>query len=114
MVSTMIVAAASMMSAHLKPTRTLPVDLTSVSAPPSKIAACFNQVPALGASAMRLNGPSGPVSLQKLRVEDGRCLAADAPDSLTPGKYEVAWRTAGDDGHAVRGTFSFVVGTPAS
>jgi methionine-rich copper-binding protein CopC len=32
---------------------------------------------------------------------------------MAGGKYKVAWRTAGNDGHAVSGDYSFTVKLPA-
>lgn len=37
-------------------------------------------------------------------------IAADLTKPLGAGRYLVVWRTAGDDGHAVRGKFAFTVG----
>jgi methionine-rich copper-binding protein CopC len=42
-------------------------------------------------------------------TDDTLSVIADLQQSLPPGRYQVAWRTAGDDGHAVRGKFSFTV-----
>jgi methionine-rich copper-binding protein CopC len=42
-------------------------------------------------------------------TDDPKSIAADLATPLSSGKYLIRWRTAGDDGHAVRGTFSFSV-----
>ena len=43
-------------------------------------------------------------------ADDPLSIAADPAQPLGPGKYLVVWRTAGDDGHAVRGRYAFTVG----
>ena len=40
---------------------------------------------------------------------DPKSIAADVSAPLAAGKYLIRWRSAGDDGHAVRGTFAFSV-----
>ncbi len=42
-------------------------------------------------------------------TDDMKSIAADVPAALASGKYLIRWRSAGDDGHAVRGTFAFSV-----
>ena len=50
------------------------------------------------------------VEIGKARATDSpKSIVADVPTTLAAGKYLVSWRTAGDDGHAVRGKFSFTV-----
>ena len=43
-------------------------------------------------------------------TDDPLSIAADLTKALAAGKYTVVWRSAGDDGHAVRGKFAFTVG----
>ncbi len=42
-------------------------------------------------------------------TDDPKSIAAAVPAALISGKYLIRWRSAGDDGHAVRGTFAFSV-----
>lgn len=42
-------------------------------------------------------------------TDDPKSITTEVATALPPGKYLIRWRTAGDDGHAVRGTFSFKV-----
>lgn len=42
-------------------------------------------------------------------TDDPRSIAVEVTKPLATGKYSVAWRTAGDDGHSVRGTYTFTV-----
>lgn len=42
-------------------------------------------------------------------TDDPKSITATVPSALAPGGYLIRWRTAGDDGHAVRGTYKFSV-----
>ena len=58
-----------------------------------------------------LTADSTKVDIGKAHAtDDPLSIAADVTKPLGPGKYTVVWRTAGDDGHAVRGKFAFTVG----
>lgn len=53
---------------------------------------------------------STKVDASKARgTDDPKSIAVDLTGTLSAGRYQVTWRTAGDDGHAVRGTFKFSV-----
>ena len=79
--------------------KTAPVDLTL----------WFNERPDLTLSNLR---PRAPVSTL---VEQGAVKAGTDSTAITvpvrgtmkPGKYTVLYRTAGDDGHVMRGSYSF-------
>ena len=43
-------------------------------------------------------------------TDDPLSIAANPAKPLGPGNYMVVWRTAGDDGHAVRGRYVFTLG----
>jgi methionine-rich copper-binding protein CopC len=42
-------------------------------------------------------------------TDDPKSIVAEVTGSLAAGSYTIVWRTAGDDGHAVRGRYSFSV-----
>jgi methionine-rich copper-binding protein CopC len=42
-------------------------------------------------------------------IHDDKSLMATVPGPLADGAYTVTWRSAGDDGHAMRGDFAFTV-----
>lgn len=53
---------------------------------------------------------STKVAVSKVQpTDDAKSILVTVTEPLASGKYLVRWRTAGDDGHAVRGTFSFTV-----
>jgi copper transport protein len=63
-------------------------------------------------STVTVIGPEGVVrTVDTLRYADSerRELRLPLPDALASGAYRVEWRTAGPDGHALRGDFGFEV-----
>ena len=42
-------------------------------------------------------------------TDDPKSIVSDVPAALPAGNYVIRWRTAGTDGHAVRGSFKFSV-----
>jgi methionine-rich copper-binding protein CopC len=97
--------------AHITVLKTMPPNESNVSGPPERLQVWFNQQPSPRISRLELRGPAGEdVELGKVEVHRAdRSISAPVPAALPPGKYEAAWRTAGDDGHVMRGTFTFTV-----
>lgn len=79
--------------------------------PPPAIRLWFSERVELSLTGLTLTGPAG----RARTVRATRAESADAPvvvaivDTLTPGTYTVAWRTASRDGHPVTGKFRFAV-----
>ena len=53
-----------------------------------------------------------PTGNAVLDPQDAKVYSLALPSGLAPQTYTVAWRGMGDDGHVVRGEFTFTVGTP--
>jgi methionine-rich copper-binding protein CopC len=71
----------------------------------------FTQVPQENSLSVRLVDSSGElVESSELRSDpdDGRIVTMGVPGPIASGSYTVAWRGIGDDGHVVRGDFSFL------
>jgi methionine-rich copper-binding protein CopC len=101
-------------AAHLAVVRTMPANASSVTESPGRVQVWFNQQPLPRVSRLELRGPEGVVPLDGLEVSsDDRSISAAIAAPLVPGEYEVTWRSAGDDGHVVRGTFRFFYQPPA-
>ncbi|MBA3885728.1 MAG: copper resistance protein CopC [Acidobacteria bacterium] len=100
------------LAAHLSVLKTMPADDSTVSPPPERVQVWFNQQPSPRISRLELRGSyAQDVELGKVEVHsEDRSISAPLPAALPPGKYEATWRTAGDDGHVMRGTFTFTVG----
>jgi copper resistance protein C len=99
------------LAAHLSVVKTMPADESYVSEPPGRVQIWFNQQPSPRISRLELRGPNEQeVELGKVEVHsEDRSISAAVPAPLAPGKYAVTWRSAGDDGHVMRGTFTFTV-----
>jgi methionine-rich copper-binding protein CopC len=99
--------------AHLSVVKTMPAAESRVAKPPERVQVWFDQAPSPRVSRLELKGPAGDVELGTLEVDPkDRSIAAAVARPLPPGQYEVSWRTAGDDGHVMRGTFTFSVAAP--
>jgi copper resistance protein C len=97
------------LSAHLRVIKTLPADESKMTAPPARVQVWFDQQPSPRISRLEMEGPGGEVTLGTTEVDADRSISAAVTGALPPGSYEVTWRTAGDDGHVQRGTFTFVL-----
>jgi putative copper export protein/methionine-rich copper-binding protein CopC len=73
----------------------------------------FSTAVQLPLSTVTLFGPAGvvrvPDTLRHVAGSDERELRLPLPGALGSGTYRVEWRTAGPDGHALRGEFGFEV-----
>lgn len=102
--------AVATLSAHLIVRKTVPADQAVVPTAPARIEVWFNQPPAPRVSRLELTGPDGEVALGELEIDTkARWIATLVEGTMRPGQYEVSWRTAGNDGHVQRGTFSFSI-----
>lgn len=110
LVSLSLALPASVVAMHNHLTRSTPAADESVAAPreirlwfAEKVQAPFSSIGLLAAD-------SSKIEIGKAHAtDDPLSIAADVGKPLAAGKYIVVWRTAGDDGHAVRGKFAFTV-----
>ena len=105
----LLVAAVAVVSAHMAVSKTMPEADAVLLESPAAIQVWFTQAPDPAISRLTLDGASGELALDELDIRDDRSLVASVPSRLAAGDYTVRWRTAGDDGHAQRGEFSFTV-----
>ncbi|MEK7380459.1 MAG: copper resistance protein CopC, partial [Gemmatimonadota bacterium] len=67
--------------------------------------------PALSGITLIRASDSSKVALAKVaKTDDPLSIRAAVPATIAPGGYLVSWRTAGEDGHLIRGSFPFTVG----
>jgi methionine-rich copper-binding protein CopC len=100
---------------HLK--KSAPAAGDSLAAPPREVRLWFSEKPEVVVSNVAVSDAAGAaVTLGKLRADssDATQLVASVTGAMKPGRYQVAWRTMGADGHPVRGTFDFVILAAAS
>jgi methionine-rich copper-binding protein CopC len=72
----------------------------------------FNEVPDIKVSKIDVTGPLGKLELGPAHVMDGKAVMAPITGDVPNGKYTTAWRTAGKDGHVIKGQFVFTVMRP--
>jgi len=102
-----VVSLGSGLAAHNRLVRSSPAVGATLSVSPSAIGLWFAEAPLLGFSSVTVTGPDGTVKVVKVTTADDRSLIATLAQALAAGDYTVSWRTAGDDGHQVRGTRDF-------
>lgn len=106
-------AAATPRAFHFELTRSAPADNATVQHV-SEVRLWFSEAPEEKTVSIHvLNAAGDPVHTGNAMpdAEDSSVFSAAVPDGLAPGAYTVSWRGMGDDGHVVRGTFSFDVAT---
>jgi methionine-rich copper-binding protein CopC len=97
---------------HLALERSVPGPDSLLTSAPTHVVLWFNQEPNTRVSAVTLADSRGAaVRLGPVTgcPTDKSVIHAKIEEPLAPGRYTVAWRTAGADGHVVRGEFHFRV-----
>ena len=97
---------------HLHLRRAEPGVNDTVATAPKAVRLWFTETPEAVGARITLTGPGGAVvPLGKPTVEagDDAPLAAEVKGPMTAGTYQVAWRAMAKDGHAMGGTFHFVL-----
>ncbi|MFN0181801.1 MAG: copper resistance protein CopC [Gemmatimonadales bacterium] len=109
-VAVALLGAAPALAIHNHLTKSIPEADQAVAAPKSirlwfaeKVEPKFSSITLMRADSSKIEIPKA------VATDDPKSIVADVPVALAPGKYLIRWRTAGDDGHAVRGTFAFTV-----
>jgi methionine-rich copper-binding protein CopC len=100
---------------HLALRTSSPGKDTAVTAAPKEIRLTFTAKPELALSDIKVSSAAGKaVEMGKVAAtRDSLTLAAPVVGPMPDGAYVVNWRTAGKDGHVIRGRFGFTV-APAS
>jgi methionine-rich copper-binding protein CopC len=96
---------------HTRLTRSNPAADSTLAAAPKAIELWWNEKPEVELTTVTVQGAdSSKIALGKVRASsDMMGVAADVTGRVAPGKYIVKWKTAGKDGHAVRGSFNFSI-----
>lgn len=94
---------------HLE--KSTPAENETVAASPKEIRLWFaEKVNPAFSSITLMRADSSKIDIAKAHgTDDPKSIVAEVTTPLASGKYLIRWRTAGDDGHAVRGTFAFSV-----
>jgi methionine-rich copper-binding protein CopC len=108
--ATVFFAAAAAPERHMALVKAEPGADSTVTVAPTALKLYWTQVPKLPATQVRLTNAAtqavqvGPVTLD---ARDTKVMNVPITAQITPGVYTVTWRTAGDDGHILNGTYKF-------
>ncbi|HXV87395.1 MAG TPA: copper resistance CopC family protein [Gemmatimonadales bacterium] len=103
-------AAGTALAVHLRLTKSEPASDAVLDQPPAEVRLWFSEKPQAAVSAIRLSGPAGVAKLAVVQPgPDSMAISARVESRLEPGAYTVSWRTAGRDGHPLRGEFAFTI-----
>jgi methionine-rich copper-binding protein CopC len=108
-IALLAIGTAAILSAHAKVEKTEPVSGTTLSAAPKQLQLWFNEKIDAAVSKIELTGSAGKVALAPAHAMGDKSLMAGITGTVGDGAYTVAWQTAGDDGHVVKGDFTFTV-----
>lgn len=85
---------------------------STVAKSPAEIRLWFKEPPEIAVSSVKLADEAGKAFVMGAvkATDDKFSIAAPVTAPLPAGKYTVTWKTAGTDGHVIRGSFGFTVG----
>jgi methionine-rich copper-binding protein CopC len=100
---------AAMFHNHL--VKSSPAAGEALKASPAEVRLWFNEPPEIPFTSVTLltSDSTKIVTIKAVRTDDSMAVAAPLATPLKPGGYLVTWRTAGSDGHAIRGTYGFSI-----
>jgi methionine-rich copper-binding protein CopC len=78
---------------------------------PAEVRLWFNERPEIPFTSVTLLTADSTkiMTIKAVKTDDSMAVAAPLGTALKPGSYLVTWRTAGSDGHAIRGTYGFSI-----
>ena len=95
--------------AHAQLMKAEPAVNASVGAPKTLVLH-FNEALEAKVSSVKLTDIDGKnIAIKAAAAPDSKSLAATPSAALSPGLYTVNWTAVGDDGHPMKGTYSFTV-----
>lgn len=94
---------------HNRLTGSAPEKDATLTASPTEIRLWFAEKPTPALSSIVLQASdSSKVAIGKLeKTDDPLSIRAAIPSPLAAGSYRVSWKTSGDDGHVIRGSYTF-------
>ena len=104
-----VVGLSTLALAHTKLEKSEPAAGATLTQKPKEIQLWFNEKIDQAVSKIELTSASGKVAVGPVHVMNGKQLMAPVTGAAPSGTYTVAWQTAGDDGHVVKGDFTFTV-----
>jgi methionine-rich copper-binding protein CopC len=97
---------------HITLDASMPADEDVVDGEVSEVRLFFSEAPLMRGASIRVVNSSRQLirsSPPEADAEDPRQLAVQIAEGLPGGKYVIQWRCIADDGHVMRGSFTFDV-----
>jgi methionine-rich copper-binding protein CopC len=98
---------------HARLVKSSPGADVTLTAAPTSVKLWFSERVEVSLSRVQLIGPGGTVvasgRASRIPGENELAFMAAVRTPLSAGRHTVRWTTASDDGHPIKGTFSFVV-----
>lgn len=110
----LLLAVPTSASAHGGLKNSIPARDEVVTQPVREVRLEFTEKPEMAFTTIRITGPAGAVVGLGPSSLSGNTLVVPLQAALSPGRFTVAWKTAGRDGHPVTGQFSFSVAQGAA
>jgi methionine-rich copper-binding protein CopC len=106
---TFVIASAVLVQGHTKLEKSEPAAGAALDTAPRLIQLWFNETVDVAVSKIELKSAAGKIDLAPAHAMGGKSLMAGITEKMAAGSYTVTWQTAGDDGHVVKGDFTFSV-----
>lgn len=116
MLALAVLIAPALLFAHARLAKSTPAANATLTVSPTALTLWFTERPELRFTKIDLlDLANAPVAIGAVAAVAGESMAmmAPIPATLPNATYTVSWRTAGADGHAITGKFSFTVAAPA-
>ncbi len=108
----LVVSTAMAASLHLRLTKSYPEADQVLTVAPDTVRLWFSEEPEMALALIGIEGANGKVDVAKVeKTDDPTSFKARVLGDLPAGTYRITWRTAGEDGHAIRGRYDFEVET---
>lgn len=106
-----VVLCTAMTVFHNHLVKSVPAAGDKLSASPKEVRLWFNEKPEIPfTSVTLLKADSTKITTIKVvATDDTMAVSAPIASALPAGSYLITWRTAGSDGHAIRGTYGFSI-----
>jgi len=104
-----VLGTAAMFHNHL--VKSSPTAGEALKASPSEVRLWFNEPPEIAFTSVTLLTADSTkiMTIKAVKTADSMVATAPLASPLKPGSYLITWRTAGNDGHAIRGTYGFSI-----
>lgn len=110
LIASLLVASAAW-AVHATLVKALPAIDGTVATAPTTLTLWFSEHPDVALSNIRLRGPDSVLvtTTAPRAAADTMAIVSEVRGTLAPGVYTVQYRTAGPDGHVMRGSYKFTL-----